>query len=635
MQITNKGIRTVLKEIESGNMILPALQREFVWKRKQIENLFDSLLQGFPINTLMLWAVDDIKAETMEFYKFLDPDFKEGVSTNSVYPIRDNDRKTVVIDGQQRLTSLWIAVFGSYTSEKGKNKMYLYLNLDEQQKNDDSEDDSIDSTESKYNFKFMTKEKFISLSAVGEHWIPVSEAYAQNFKPIAYLLKNRLSNNEYAIDVVHRLYDLFRSNDILNAYEISGKDLQHVLNVFVRTNSGGKPLTKGDLLLSVITVNWAKSNQTNARDFVQEIVNKVAAYGYKVDKNWVLSCILYILDKNIKLSVDNFDKGTSKKIYDERNAITECIEAACTLLNRYGILERGLTTKLALLPIVYHIHKHKLASQVRKTFHNGLLQSVESGIYVDMRTWLFRAIVTNFFTFGTNEKLERIQKIQQNNCKPDIFPIDEIIKAMSPHLNINDDLIGKLLDTEKKNAFSVLNIIYSTTRERTFLQTTTSYDIDHVHAQTHFDKSKGDNRFDTIPNLQLLSYDENRSKNAMPLKEWWEGKSDGEKCGYLLPKDFNTDIAVFDDFYCGRRKWLGSILAEKLDAKESEYRNGEKETINVWSPRFESDEELDELKKRHDAIIQKYREHPTGDLEHFVRQCVTSAKLEERGLKED
>lgn len=251
MQITNKGIRTVLKEIESGNMILPALQREFVWKRKQIENLFDSLLQGFPINTLMLWAVDDIKAETMEFYKFLEPDFKEGVSTNSVYPIRDNDRKTIVIDGQQRLTSLWIAVFGSYTSEKGKNKMYLYLNLDEQQKNDDSEDDSIDSTESKYNFKFMTKEKFISLSAVGEHWIPVSEAYAQNFKPIAYLLKNRLSNNEYAIDVVHRLYDLFRSNDILNAYEISGKDLQHVLNVFVRTKSGGKPLTKGDLLLSV------------------------------------------------------------------------------------------------------------------------------------------------------------------------------------------------------------------------------------------------------------------------------------------------------------------------------------------------------------------------------------------------
>ncbi len=43
---------------------------------------------------------------------------------NQIYSVRDNDRKTIVIDGQQRLTSLWIAVYGSYTSEKGKNKMY-------------------------------------------------------------------------------------------------------------------------------------------------------------------------------------------------------------------------------------------------------------------------------------------------------------------------------------------------------------------------------------------------------------------------------------------------------------------------------------------------------------------------------
>ena len=627
MQITNKGIRTILKDIESGNMILPALQREFVWKRKQIVNLFDSLLQGFPINTLMFWVVDDIKTETMEFYKFIDPDFKEGVSTNSVYPIRDNDRKTIVIDGQQRLTSLWIAVYGSFTTEKGTNKMYLYLNLDAPQKNDDSEDDTIGNTESYYNFKFMSEENVKSLTAGGEHWIRVSDAYVQDFKPTAYLLNHDLSDNEYAVDVVQRLYDLFKSQDILNAYEISEKDLQHVLNVFVRTNSGGKPLTKGDLLLSVITVNWAESNQTNARDYVQEIVNKVAGYGYKVDKNWVLSCILYILDKNIKLSVDNFDKGTSKKIYDERNAITDSIEATCTLLNRYGMLERGLTTKLALLPIVYHIYKHKLASQVRKTFLRGLLQSIESGIYVDMRTWLFRAIVTSFFTSGTNEKLERIQRIQQNNEKPDSFPICEIIEAMSPYLNIGDELIGELLDTEKKNAFSILNIIYSTTRERTYLQTTISYDVDHVHAQTHFDKDKGDNRFDKIPNLQLLSYEENRSKNAMPLKDWWEGKSDGEKCGYLLPKDFNTDIAVFDDFYRGRRKWLGSILAEKLDEKESEYRK-------VEAPRIESDGKLDKLRKHAEEIIQKHRNNPKGDLAHFVRQCESSSNLEEEGLKD-
>ena len=568
MQITNKGIRKVLKDIERGNIILPALQREFVWKRRDIECLFDSLLQGFPINTLMFWEVSDIKTETMEFYKFLEADYKEGVSTNSVYTVRDNDRKTIVIDGQQRLTSLWIAVYGSYTSEKGKNKMYLYLNLDESLRNNYSENDSINSSDSYYNFRFMTEEKANRLIADGQHWIRISEAYAQDFNPLSYLVKLNLAENKFAQDVVQKLYDLFRNDQILNTYEIQDNNLQHVLNIFVRTNSGGKPLTKGDLLLSVITVNWAGSNQENAREYVQGIVNNVADYGYNVDKDWVLSCILYILEKDIKLSVDNFDKNTSKTIFDEKELIAKCIEATCRLLNRYGMLERGLTTKLALLPIVYHIYKHKLASRIG-TFKKGQMESIESGIYVDMRTWLFRAIVTNFFASGTKDKLGKIQAIQKNKSKADYFPISEIIAEVD--LTVNDDLIDELMSTVKKNAFPVLNIIYSSTRDVSYLEAKSEYDIDHIHAQTQFAKNSSDNRYDTIANLQLLNYKENRSKNDTSLKEWWDGKSPGEKKGYLLPELFNTDIKTFDDFCDGRGRWLRGILVEKLDAKESKY----------------------------------------------------------------
>lgn len=573
MQITNKGIRTVLKDIENGHLILPALQREFVWKRRDIENLFDSLLQGFPINTLMFWNVSDIKTETMEFYRFLDADYKEGVSTNQIYSVRDNDRKTIVIDGQQRLTSLWIAVYGSYTSEKGKNKMYLYLNLDGQLKNGDSEDDSINSTDNYYNFRFMAESKADNLIANGEHWIKVSDAYSQDFNPVNYILEHHLNDNKFAQDTLQKLADLFRNETILNAYEITDENLQHVLNVFVRTNSGGKPLTKGDLLLSMVTVNWAGGNRENAREYVQGIVNVVADYGYKVDKDWVLSCILYILGKNIKLSVDNFDKATSERIYHEKENIFKSIEATCRLLNSFGMLERGLTTKLALLPIVYHIFNHNLASKVC-TFKKGQMESIESGIYVDMRTWLFRAIVKGFFTSGTNDKLTKIQKIQSDKGKADYFPVTEIISevsSLSINLNVNDELIDELMATEKKNAFSVLNIIYSSSRDMSFLEAKTEYDIDHIHAQAQFDKNSGDNRYDTIANLQLLNFRENRSKNDTSLQEWWNGKSDGEKRNYLLPKTFNTQIAGFDDFFNGRSRWLKGILAEKLDAKESQY----------------------------------------------------------------
>ena len=160
MRIQNYSIREIMKRIDGRKMILPALQREFVWKRKDIVRLFDSLLQGFPINTLMFWEVDDILNGVMEYYEFLSPKYQESVSANSIYQVRDNDSKTIVIDGQQRLTSLWISLYGSYTLEKGKNEMYLYLNLDAPDNSNDSEDDSINSTASYYNFRFMTESKF-------------------------------------------------------------------------------------------------------------------------------------------------------------------------------------------------------------------------------------------------------------------------------------------------------------------------------------------------------------------------------------------------------------------------------------------------------------------------------------------
>ena len=248
MRIQNYSIRDVMKGIDGRKIILPALQREFVWKRKDIERLFDSLLQGFPINTLMFWEVDDIMNGVMEYYEFLSSKFQESVSTNSIYQVRDNDSKTIVIDGQQRLTSLWISLYGSYTLEKGKNEMYLYLNLDAPNNTNDSEEDSINSTDSFYNFKFMPEYKYRTCIENGEHWIRVSEAYDQNFKPMSYLLLNKLSENPFAVDTMAKLSGLFDDESIINVYEIKNTDLDRVLNILVRTNGGGKPLDKGDLL---------------------------------------------------------------------------------------------------------------------------------------------------------------------------------------------------------------------------------------------------------------------------------------------------------------------------------------------------------------------------------------------------
>ena len=49
----------VIKRIDSNQLFLPALQRKFVWKTEQIEGLFDSIMQGYPIGTFLFWELND------------------------------------------------------------------------------------------------------------------------------------------------------------------------------------------------------------------------------------------------------------------------------------------------------------------------------------------------------------------------------------------------------------------------------------------------------------------------------------------------------------------------------------------------------------------------------------------------
>ena len=579
--IQQETIRKILNAIQHTKIILPALQRKFVWKRRKITDLFDSLLQGFPINTLMFWEVNDISKQKMEFYKFIDENYQEGVSTNCIYPhVNYNENMTIVIDGQQRLTSLLIGLHGSYTTTKGKNKMYLYLNLDAPLNNNVSED-YIDSTDSYYNFEFIAENKVDSLAKKGEHWIRISEAYSDGFNPATYLIKHELSDNTFACDTLQKLSSLL-NNGILNVYKISDEDsLQKVLNIFVRTNSGGEILTKGNLLLSIITTNWAYSNGVNAREYVTGIVNDVNSLGYIVDENWVLSCILYILNKNIKLSVYNFDKNTSEQIYNNRDRISRSIKSTCKLLRLYGIFDKGLTTKLALLPIVYHFYNFDFEP---KGYTQGGKILLKTGIYADMRKWLFRSIVTGFFADNTNDKLTKIQNIQAENIErgKDYFPTNDIISHYEMDLdsNVNDELIDEKIKTVKKNAFPMLNIIYSTTDDQRYLYNDMLYHIDHIHAKTSFEKNSDDNRYDTIPNLQLLTAEENLSKLYMTAKEWWNKKNEIEKEKYILPREIDLDITAFDNFYDKRRKMLCEILAKKLDAKKSKYYKDDNEEDN-------------------------------------------------------
>ena len=133
------SIRGLFNKSSMNQLILPALQRDYVWKAKDICKLFDSLLQGYPINTMMFWNVSNIASQPIAFYQFLSPNYTEG-DTNTLFNTSvcpSGQQFDVVIDGQQRITSLLIGFSGSYKTPKAKTPSYLYLRLDKANTNPD------------------------------------------------------------------------------------------------------------------------------------------------------------------------------------------------------------------------------------------------------------------------------------------------------------------------------------------------------------------------------------------------------------------------------------------------------------------------------------------------------------------
>jgi len=109
----------LLTQIEKDEIVLPAMQRPFVWKGERISRLVDSLLRGFPIGAVMLW-----RTRTLQRYRRISRDIDTGTTAKFVFETTDDhNQKYLVLDGQQRLTSLYICFKGSYNHRK------LYLDV--------------------------------------------------------------------------------------------------------------------------------------------------------------------------------------------------------------------------------------------------------------------------------------------------------------------------------------------------------------------------------------------------------------------------------------------------------------------------------------------------------------------------
>ena len=149
-------IAEIVNDISANKYVLPSIQREFVWGTPQIERLFDSIMQGYPIGTFLFWELTNEQITSYTFYSFLQNYHEKKARHNPRINLAGNQNAMAVLDGQQRLTSIYIGLTGSYAyrtpRKQWKNdaaflERRLYLNIVGPAKNDTD----------KYEFSFLTE----------------------------------------------------------------------------------------------------------------------------------------------------------------------------------------------------------------------------------------------------------------------------------------------------------------------------------------------------------------------------------------------------------------------------------------------------------------------------------------------
>lgn len=207
-------IADALGAIQRKDYVLPAIQREFVWKPEQIERLFDSLMQGYPFGTFLFWKVRPETSSRFKFYDFvLNYHQRDAAHCPDLGPVH-NREVTAVLDGQQRLTALNIGLRGSmatklphrlWTSPDAFPVKRLRLNLLAPVKPDEHG--------VCYEFRFLTDDQ--AGHSGGRFWFPVGSVLGMKGGPdmLKALQKEGLQGDELglAYETLDRLYSVIGS----------------------------------------------------------------------------------------------------------------------------------------------------------------------------------------------------------------------------------------------------------------------------------------------------------------------------------------------------------------------------------------------------------------------------------------
>ena len=488
--------------IGDGKIVLPAMQRPFVWKEDRITNLVDSLLRGFPLGMALLW-----RTRTTQRFRRFEKDVKPDSGITIDYEEASTGERYLVLDGQQRLTALYIALFGTYDSKR------LYVDL---LSGDRGEKDT---SEAYWDCRFMTDADACKLNewpktddvnskrAVFVRFDDMTKIRGLEIRPFVKKRATNLGLDTDQTDWLDQAYfrgSLLLSSDKALQFHLIDEDgevqtpIEEILEIFVRVNSAGLVLLKSDLLMSLLDIEL-----NNIQQRIYKAVDEInTARPFEITRDDVLKSLLIAVGSDTRFANLIGRSGQLKALtagMDELLPIaTQAWKTLEIILMDNCRINSGrfLRGHNSLLPFVAYLMEHPAPGP-------GERRRMVAGIYIALMTGIFSSAEAKMGAFARN-KCRRVES----------FPLAELAQMVAGYYGVSslENLLSRYLDLTLNIAHGGITLDHNPD----------NLERDHIFPRATLAKQGvPDNLTNHYANFHFLRGKDNRNKSDTPPDVWF------------------------------------------------------------------------------------------------------------------
>lgn len=391
-----KSVQALLDQIEKNEILLPEFQRGYVWTRDQVRGLVQSLYRQHPSGHLLIWST----------YK---PAMARGEG------VTGDGRSLLLLDGQQRLTTLYVLFRGSAPRFYEGESLFFDLHFNMQTAE----------------FRFWSK----LLMAKNPAWISVHDFLRQGLSTLLGNL-DQYSEDQRAL-IQSNLAPLSKLDKIRDytytVDKVSGDDfgVDEVVEIFNRINKAGTPLTKADLALAHICSIWPE-----ARAEMRRFREDMRGHGFDVDFDFMVRCLAGIASGSILLE-GSFRRMPAADLQAAWQRLKPAFERLVHLLRRELLVD-----SLDDLPSAYPL----VVLTVFLARHDGRFPSTA----VERRfiRWLCLASLWSRYSGATETKLQQDVSLVSGDDTDPTFELEEAILRQRGRIAVeSSDLDGARVDS--------------------------------------------------------------------------------------------------------------------------------------------------------------------------------------------